>query len=295
MPILSPKELELIREKRRTEGGAMPPSSVNEATSKEWIEKDVMNRILNPDGGLDLATKRAMKSNEGNPSFQIPASGIKSREMKLAENAARDPNLFRSLAGGLTVDPFRRKAREWRFLQEQEDAIDSGVFGRAEDVRRLQQAGLSLEKIGERAVLKGYFQFNGFPRRFSGDALCNLTVRVPKTIDLAVDDGSGSMAVVNIRGDVSIEDGSGDITVRGVEGDVRVDDGSGDIDIRDVTGGLRIDDGSGSMTITGIGGSVTVDDGSGDIEIDAVGGDVILESTGSGGVSIGFVRGRVIR
>jgi len=62
-----------------------------------------------------------------------------------------------------------------------------------------------------------------------------------------------------------------------------------------VTGGLRIDDGSGSMTITGIGGSVTVDDGSGDIEIDDVGGDVILESTGSGGVSIGFVRGRVIR
>ena len=152
-----------------------------------------------------------------------------------------------------------------------------------------------LEKIGERAVLKGCFQFDGFPRRFSGDALCNLTVRVPKTIDLAVDDGSGSMAVVNIRGDVSIEDGSGDITVRGVEGDVRVDDGSGDIDIRDVTGGLRIDDGSGSMTITGIGGSVTVDDGSGDIEIDDVGGDVILESTGSGGVSIGFVRGRVIR
>jgi hypothetical protein len=149
MPILSPKELELIREKRRTEGGAMPPSSVNEATSKEGIEKDVMNRILNPDGGLDLATKRAMKSNEGNPSFQIPASGIKSREMKLAENAARDPNLFRSLAGGLTVDPFRRKAREWRFFQEQEDAIDAGVFGRAEDVRRLQQAGLSLEKIGE--------------------------------------------------------------------------------------------------------------------------------------------------
>lgn len=127
----------------------MPPSSVNEATSKEWIEKDVMNRILNPDGGLDLATKRAMKSNEGNPSFQIPASSVMTREMKLAENAARDPNLFRSLAGGLTVDPFRRKAREWRFLQEQEDAIDAGVFGRAEDVRRLQQAGLSLEKIGE--------------------------------------------------------------------------------------------------------------------------------------------------
>lgn len=135
----------------------------------------------------------------------------------------------------------------------------------------------SLEKIGERAVLKGCFQFDGFPRRFSGDALCNLTVRVPKTIDLAVDDGSGSMAVVNIRGDVSIEDGSGDI------------------DIRDVTGGLRVDDGSGSMTITGIGGSVTVDDGSGDIEIDDVDGDVILESTGSGGVSTGFVRGRVIR
>ena len=127
----------------------MPPSSVYEGTSREAVERDVANRIMNPDGGLDLATARAMAKNEGNPSFQLPASSVMTREMKLAENAARDPNLFRSLAGGLTVDPFRRKAREWRFLQEQEDAIDAGVFGRAEDVRRLQQAGLSLEKIGE--------------------------------------------------------------------------------------------------------------------------------------------------
>lgn len=127
----------------------MPPSSVYEGTSREAVERDVANRIMNPDGGLDLATTRAMAKNEGNPSFQLPVSSIMTREMKLAENAARDPNLFRSLAAGLTVDPVRRKVKEWRFLQEQEDAIDSGVFGRAEDVRRLQQAGLSLEKIGE--------------------------------------------------------------------------------------------------------------------------------------------------
>lgn len=152
----------------------------------------------------------------------------------------------------------------------------------------------SLEKSGEEAVLKGYFRNSGF-RLFSGEASVNLTVRVPKAMDLDVDDGSGWMTVENLRGEVSIDDGSGDLTIANIEGDLRIDDGSGEIEARNVTGNVRIDDGSGEMTIVKVGGTVTVDDGSGDIDIDDVGGDVVLDSTGSGGVDTANIRGRIIR
>jgi len=152
----------------------------------------------------------------------------------------------------------------------------------------------SLEKSGEEAVLKGYFHFSG-PHLFFDDGKVDLTVRMPKAMDLDVDDGSGDLSVKNVRGEVSIDDGSGDLTVSNIEGDLRIDDGSGELEARNVTGNVRIDDGSGSLTVVGVGGTVTVDDGSGGIYIEDVAKDVVLESTGSGSVRTNNVRGRIIR
>ena len=152
----------------------------------------------------------------------------------------------------------------------------------------------SLEKSGEEAVLKGYFQNSGF-RLFSGEGTVNLIVRVPKAMDLDVDDGSGWLTIDNLRGEVSVDDGSGDVTIENIDGDLCIDDGSGEIEARNVTGSVRIDDGSGSMTVVGVGGTVTVDDGSGGIYIDDVAGDVVFNSTGSGSVETGNIHGRIIR
>jgi len=152
----------------------------------------------------------------------------------------------------------------------------------------------SLEKSGGEAVLKGHFEFTGFYLH-TPDATVNLKVRMPKTVDLYVDDGSGWITVENLRSNVRIDDGSGELTVMNIEGNLTVDDGSGDIEARDITGDVRIDDGSGSMRIVRVGGTVTVDDGSGSITIDDVAKDVVFESTGSGSVRTGNIRGRVVR
>ena len=153
---------------------------------------------------------------------------------------------------------------------------------------------LSLEKRGDRAVLLSDItsHFHWF---FSGDAGINLTIRVPKSLALEIDDGSGEMTVEDIASDVSIEDGSGGIRVERVAGNLRIEDNSGELEVKDVGGDVSIDDGSGSITVTEIKGSVTVEDGSGSIDIDRVGKDVIIEESGSGGVHIGKVDGRVIR
>jgi hypothetical protein len=177
--------------------------------------------------------------------------------------------------------------------------VTAEIYARGESEENMadfikDRVELSLEKRGDRAVLIS--EIEGHSRLFfSGDAGINLTVRVPRSLALEIEDGSGDMTVEDIAADVSIGDGSGAIRVERVAGDLRIDDNSGELEIENVGGDVSIDDGSGSITIADVKGSVTVDDGSGSIDIDRIGKDVIIEESGSGGVHIGKVDGRVIR
>ena len=154
---------------------------------------------------------------------------------------------------------------------------------------------LTLEKRGDVAVLVGRIRDSGRLFHFGEDARIDLTVTVPKTMALDIDDGSGDLVVEDLAAAVRIEDGSGSISVVRVAGNVRIDDGSGGLEVSDVTGDVTIDDGSGEVRVRRVGGTVTLDDGSGGIDIEDVEKDVRLINTGSGGVDVSRVRGRVIR
>lgn len=118
----------------------------------------------------------------------------------------------------------------------------------------------------------------------------NLEVEVPRGMDLVIDDGSGSINVENIDGELSIDDGSGSITIRDIGNDVQIDDGSGSIQLADVNGDVSIDDGSGSVEMKNIIGSVDIKDGSGEIVAKAVGGDFKVDD-GSGDVVVKDLEG----
>ncbi|MDH5467893.1 MAG: hypothetical protein OEY25_10790 [Candidatus Aminicenantes bacterium] len=151
---------------------------------------------------------------------------------------------------------------------------------------------LSLEKRGRRAVLIS--NFKDFPKFFSlGNTVINLTVSIPKNMDLDINDGSGSIRVENIAGNVFVDDGSGSMEIENVEGSLQIEDGSGSIEVDDVRDDVDVDDGSGSISIRNIGGSVTVRDGSGSIYINGVEKDVFIPSEGSGGLRISNVKGKV--
>lgn len=172
---------------------------------------------------------------------------------------------------------------------------------------------LTLEKRGDVAVLVSRVRDQGRLFHFDDNGRVDLTVAVPKSLALDIDDGSGgivvedlsaalriedgsgSVRVVRVAGNVRIDDASGEVVVEGVEGDLEIDDGSGGVEVSNVTGDVSVDDGSGEVRIRGVGGTVTVDDGSGGIDIEDVGKDVRLVSTGSGGVEVSGVKGRVIR
>jgi hypothetical protein len=112
--------------------------------------------------------------------------------------------------------------------------------------------------------------------------------------EVDINDGSGELTVVNVTGPLRVEDASGSIRLEGVGRDVTVSDGSGEIVIRRA-GNVRIaSDGSGAIDIQDATGTVRIDsDGSGDISVRNIGGDFIVSRGGSGRIRYDSVRGRV--
>jgi len=151
---------------------------------------------------------------------------------------------------------------------------------------------LILQQDSDVAVLKAYFEEGGL-FNFGDSPSVQLDVRMPEGMHLEVDDGSGSIEVANVRGDIMLDDGSGSITMTDVGGNVEIDDGSGSIFVRGVGGDISINDGSGSIKVRGVAGSVIVDDGSGSIEVSDVEEDLIIVDDGSGGLDFSNIAGRV--
>jgi len=246
--------------------------------------------------------------------LSLPAEGIKNLEIRCG-------------AGSLEV-----VGRE--DLQEIQVTAEIVVKGEREEKAKKfirERMKLSLDKIGEKAVLVSKFK-QSHPVLFSfREKLINLTVNVPKNMPLTIDDGSGwirieniagnvdiddgsgSMRIVNVTGELHLEDGSGDIRAEKIKGNMEIDDGSGEIELRDISGDVKVDDGSGeidmveifgnasivdgsgSIYVKDVQGDVEVSDGSGSINIDGVERDVTIKRDGGGGVNIKNVKGRIAK
>jgi DUF4097 and DUF4098 domain-containing protein YvlB len=245
---------------------------------------------------IGLMLGGALHASETTKNLDLAAQGIKRLEVRAG-------------AGSLTVTGRDGLAA----IEVKAEIVARHV--RDEDMERTikDRVELTLEKRGDTAVLVSRVRDSGRIFHFSDDLHINVTVSVPKTMALDIDDGSGGIVVEDIAAPVRIEDGSGpirveriaggvriddasgEVVVRDVEGNVEIEDGSGGIEILDVTGNVSVDDGSGEILIRRVGGGVTVDDGSGGIDIEDVEKDIRLISTGSGTVSISGEKGRVIR
>jgi len=167
---------------------------------------------------------------------------------------------------------------------------------------------LSLDRQGHRAILKSDIKRK---LRHPIDARINLTIEVPKGIDVFIDDGSGPIhiqyfsghldikdnsgliTIEKIIGNVRVADGSGKIILEDIRGNVEVRDGSGTIDVNKIRGDVRVTDGSGPISIQYVEGNVTVTDGSGTIDINDITGNVLIREPGTGELNIERIKGTV--
>jgi DUF4097 and DUF4098 domain-containing protein YvlB len=125
---------------------------------------------------------------------------------------------------------------------------------------------------------------------FSNSARIDVTVAVPKTATLKIEDSSGDMEVTDVRS-ATIADSSGDQTLERIAGDLDVADSSGEIKIVGVGGGLRLKDSSGDVDVNEVAGDVVVEvDSSGDLDIRRVTGGVHILNDSSGDIEIHDVK-----
>ncbi|MDJ0758692.1 MAG: hypothetical protein QNJ19_04795 [Woeseiaceae bacterium] len=169
--------------------------------------------------------------------------------------------------------------------------VDTDDEDKARDFIR-KRLELTLDRDGDKARLVS--RFNTGLRMWSPNGRIDLEVKLPKGTAINIDDGSGSLVVDGVAGDLRIDDGSGSLRLGNV-GNVEIDDGSGGIEVSNVTGDVLIDDGSGGMTVKSVAGNITISDGSGGITVDDVRGDLTIEEEGSGSVHISNVDGVVTR
>jgi DUF4097 and DUF4098 domain-containing protein YvlB len=103
----------------------------------------------------------------------------------------------------------------------------------------------------------------------------DLEVNLPAGVAVVIRDGSGSIKT-NGTGALDVTDGSGSIDIDGVTGNVRITDGSGSIEVEKVTGNVVVtDDGSGAVNVSDVRGDFTVmRKGSGHIEYERISGKV---------------------
>ncbi len=129
---------------------------------------------------------------------------------------------------------------------------------------------------------------------FNRYAYIDLTVTVPKTATLKIDDSSGDMLVEDVQS-ATITDSSGDQTLQRIAGALDVTDSSGEIKVANVGGELRLKDSSGAVHVDGVQGDVVVDlDSSGDLDIRRVTGKVHVVTDSSGDIEIVDVKRDVI-
>lgn len=169
---------------------------------------------------------------------------------------------------------------------------------------------LTLGKQGNKALLQSDIQPSALATL---EARINLTIEIPKSLNvqvsdgsgpifirelnsnLIVDDDSGSIEIKDIIGNVHVNDSSGSMVIEDITGNVVVSDSSGSIAIEYVVGDVQVKDGSGSITIGSIDGNVNVSDESGSIDVQAVKKNVfiVIREGGSGEVTVEGVKGRV--
>jgi DUF4097 and DUF4098 domain-containing protein YvlB len=168
--------------------------------------------------------------------------------------------------------------------------VTAGGRACASSEKLLAEIQLESRREGDTVYIKTLLpDMDGITFAFNRYATLDLTVSVPSTIAIQLEDASGDTELKDVQSAV-VADGSGDLEISNVAGNLEVTDSSGDIDIRKVGGNLSVKDSSGDMEIQDVQGSVQIPvDSSGDIRVARVTGSVHVVNDSSGGIVIDHV------
>ncbi len=177
----------------------------------------------------------------------------------------------------------------------------------------LDELNIAQSRQGDKALVKAEPHEHHSGLWGNNYAYLDFEVRVPLTLALEVEAGSGDAQVDSVAA-LDFHSGSGDLKLQHVAGAVTAQVGSGDVTADDVGSFHLGGSGSGDIRVSGVHGDVSVAHvgsgdvhfdnvkggveiasiGSGDLQTEHIGGDVVLGSIGSGDVNASHVTGNLI-
>lgn len=131
---------------------------------------------------------------------------------------------------------------------------------------------------------------NGMSWGWSVHRTLHIEVRMPRTGDLNVDTGDGSVESDSVSGNVDIHTGDGHIRIEGAKGNIRLRTGDGSIEAHDVDGRLEATSGDGHISVDGRFDGLNLKSGDGSVTARANPGSKLVDGwnvhTGDGSVSM---------
>ncbi len=160
----------------------------------------------------------------------------------------------------------------------------------ASDAASLKDLQVDSARHGETATVTARNRTHGgFHMSGNHYAYLKLQVRVPQSLAVRIESGSGDMRATRLAS-LDVDSGSGDLQADHIGGALTLQLGSGDVQARQIGSVDLRGTGSGDVRAEGVHGDVKVQrSGSGDLTFRNVGGAVGIRSSGSGDITLGHV------
>lgn len=158
----------------------------------------------------------------------------------------------------------------------------------ASDASWLKDLQMSASRNGAQATVDTRHDRGGITFSLFGSsyAYLKLQVRVPASLAVRIDSGSGDVNASNLAS-LDFSSGSGDLTADHITGALALKLGSADVKAQHVGSVDLNKTGSGDVRVDGVSGDVqAAHSGSGDLAFSNVGGNVNIGATGSGDVTL---------
>lgn len=112
-----------------------------------------------------------------------------------------------------------------------------------------------------------------------GDVRTSLTIQVPASIKIEIENKYGDVSVEDIDSDVQIDNSYGKIEVKNIKGEIDIDNGYGGVDVSDIIGEVSIINKHGEIDIKGIDGNLTLKNSYGHVNTVDIKGNLEIENS----------------
>ncbi len=213
----------------------------------------------------------------------MQGEGVVVREQKTISLTGSPNVTIRTFNGSIQVRSWDRN----EILLEIERRADTLADANAIEVETSETGGSVVIEARHR-------ERRGFVMHMGVSPRVQMSVTVPRTLNIDARTGDGSIDARELSGRVELRSGDGSIRLQQIDGDITVSTGDGSVAARELDGMVEVSTGDGSVEMSGRFAGLRARTGDGSIGIDALAGSTMQRewtvTSGDGGVTLRLPR-----